>query len=81
MIGSTTCFSIADSRDMSSILFGQVWYKKSWTWVEIQQENEGEDTTLVSLVNGECLTVKTKSIRNMVGYCPALGEICPIDWR
>ena len=81
MIGSTTCFSFADLRDMGSRLFGQIWYKRKWTWVEIEQENEEEGTTLVSLINGDCLTVKTKLIRNMVGYTPALGETCPINWR
>lgn len=81
MIGSTTCFSTADLRNMSSRLFGQIWHKKEWIWVEIEQENEDEGTTLVTLIKGDSLTVKTKLIRNLIGYNPARGERCPINWR
>lgn len=81
MIGSTTCFSIADLRDMSSRLFGKIKHNKSEIWVELLQENEEEGTTEVSLRNGDVIEVKTKKIYNLISYTPALGERCPIDWE
>lgn len=81
MIGSTTVFSTADLRDIGSRLFGQIKYKGELTWVELIFEHEEEGTTDVEFFNQDSITVKTKTIKNMVSYTPALGEKCPINWH
>ena len=79
MIGSTTVFSTADLNSHSSRLFGQIWYKRQWIWIEVIQENEEEGTTLVLFISGNSLEVKTNLIKNLISYNSSIGEKCPIE--
>ena len=78
---SGSVFSTADLRDMGSRLFGKIKYNGEIVDCELLYENEEEETTEISFIDGDGANVKTKRIFDLVGYTPALGEHCPINWR